>query len=110
MQPQIAEQLAPQIAEHSPRYSLMRMVPLNEYAAKKAYLSGEILHLFPIPNVYPADKPLPAPRSFMECETLAAYCNRTTYNAALEGFKKRNECVKIGFYRLIITQEGETFE
>lgn len=109
MQSQTAEQLAPKIAEHSPRYSIMRMVPVSEYAAKKAYLAGEILHLFPIPNVYPSNE-TPAPRSFMECETLAAYCNPKTYNGAIEGFKKRNGCAKIGFYLLHITQEEEDFE
>lgn len=109
MLPQIAEQPTLKIAATSPRYSLMRLIRMNECSAKKAYLSGEILHLFAIPNVHDF-RETPAPRSFMECEPLAACWNTTTYSAALESFKKRNECVKIGFYRLEITQEDNDGE
>jgi hypothetical protein len=109
VQLQISEQPTLKIAEHPPRFSLMSLVPLSEHAAKAHYLAGDIIHLFPVPRLY-LEGCRAIPRSFMECEPLAAYCNPKTYKAALESFKSRNECAEIGFYSLIVTQEGEADE
>jgi hypothetical protein len=104
MQAQIAEQPDFQIADHSPRYSLVRLIPISAYEAKKAYIAGEILHMFPIPRIRLYGEQH-TPRSFMECEQLASYCNTKSYSAALESFKQRNDCLEIQFHLLEITQE-----